>query len=393
MTSPGYDRAMQYAAAWEAGEPLLARAPCLGVRLLTIPELAELPEVRWLVEGILPAGGDAMLYGKPGTFKSLLAVDLACAVAAGRSWHGRSTHQAPVVYIAGEGRHGLKARFEAHQDYHGLGDSGELFIVPEPLSLLLPANADALLDSLALRLPAGAAEEPLLLIVDTIRKCTPGGDENDSRTINDAMAFHNRLRREYPLLTVLMLHHPGTKGVRPRGSSAWEADTDAVFKADRRGKDMGVTLKCEKQRDSEPFADLFFEVSEHGEGLVLSGGVEYRDPQTLTPGERRILQALADQRSASVSWTRWREAAGVSESVLSRARKRFLAIAYVQQEDLSRPSGYSITTEGVAALRDFHTSSDFHRASREVLPSPPGGPKGPWVEVGTTPTGPSDTGT
>jgi len=354
----------------------------LSVQLLTIAGLATLPSITWLVEGILPAGGDALMYGKPGTFKSLLAVDLACAVATGRPWHGRPTHLAPVVYIAGEGRHGLKARFDAYQDHHGLDNVDGVYIVPEPLSLLNPANAPALLTALAQILPGDANERPLLLIVDTVRKCTPGGEENDSGMVSDALVFLDRLRRDYSMLTVLMLHHPGTAGDRPRGSSAWEADTDTVLKAERESSELRLTLKCEKQRDSEPFEPLLFEVREHAASLVLEGGGQVRDRRTLTSGERRILQALDDQRPEAVSWTRWQGVAETAVGSMSRARKRLLELGYVKSEGPPRSLRYSITGEGIAVLCDFHTSTSFQESSTEVLPSTKGGLVGPRMEVG-----------
>lgn len=354
------------------------------VQLLTVAELAAFPAVEWLVDDVLPAGSDAMLYGHPGSFKSLLAVDLACAVATGRPWHGRAAQAAPVVYIVGEGRHGLAARFASYEDRHGITAKG-IYLVPEPLSLLDMANAPALLSALDEVLPSDAPDRPVLLIVDTVRKCTPGGDENESGMVSEALVFVDRLRRDYPQLTALLLHHPGVGGSRPRGSSAWEADIDTLLKTEREGKTLEVRLMCEKQRDSEPFETLVFDVVAHAGSIVMDGRAAWQvlDRRTLSEMERTVLRALDDQRPEAVSWTRWQAVAEVVPSTLSRARKRLLELGYVRSEGPSKALRYSVTGEGVAYLADFQTSNGFHGSSVEVLPQLPGALIGPRVEAGS----------
>ncbi len=46
------------------------------------------PARKWLVEGLIPSGTVTMLSGDGGTGKSLLSLQLACAVALGRNWIG-----------------------------------------------------------------------------------------------------------------------------------------------------------------------------------------------------------------------------------------------------------------------------------------------------------------
>lgn len=389
------------------------------VPLLTVAELAAMPAVEWLVDEVLPAGSDTMLYGHPGSFKSLLAVDLACAIATGRLWHGRTVQAAPVVYIVGEGRHGLAARFASYQDRHGITAEG-IYLVPEPLSLLDMANAPALLAALDRVLPPDAAERPVLLIVDTVRKCTPGGDENESGMVSEALVFVDRLRREFPQLTALLLHHPGVSGNRPRGSSAWEADIDTVLKTEREGKALEVRLLCEKQRDSEPFDTLIFDVVAHAGSITLDGRASWQvsDRRTLSTVERTVLAALDDLQPEAVSWTRWQAVAEVGPSTLSRARKRLLDLGYVRSEGPANGLRYFITGEGIAAVaspEDFHGTStghfhglpsepqntnslppqeldavtsrlprDFHGTSTEGLPLLPGALIGPRREAGST---------
>src|SRR5947209_2819298 len=65
-----------------------------------MPEYQPLP---WLIEGLLPASSLAVLAGGSGVGKSFIALDIACSIASGIDWHGRSVMQGDVVYVAGEG--------------------------------------------------------------------------------------------------------------------------------------------------------------------------------------------------------------------------------------------------------------------------------------------------
>src|SRR5207253_752097 len=76
-------------------------------------EVEGLQPPAWLVDGIMPRGGLAVLYGPPGIGKSFLAQDWALSVGAGLEWLGRSIHMGPVVYVAAEGTAGLPNRVRA----------------------------------------------------------------------------------------------------------------------------------------------------------------------------------------------------------------------------------------------------------------------------------------
>src|SRR4051812_31243433 len=81
-------------------------------------------EPPWLIEGILPANGLAVVFGLPKSGKSYLVADAALHVAMGRRWAGRDVLAGGVVYIAGEGVSGLKRRlatFRRHYKVDGKG--------------------------------------------------------------------------------------------------------------------------------------------------------------------------------------------------------------------------------------------------------------------------------
>ena len=91
---------------------------------------AELPDVetQWLISNIIPAAGMAALYGKPGTFKSFIALHLAAMIGSGTPVFGNEVIQGDVVYIAGEGGAGLKARRDAVNKAHEVKDPKVYFL-------------------------------------------------------------------------------------------------------------------------------------------------------------------------------------------------------------------------------------------------------------------------
>jgi hypothetical protein len=132
-------------------------------------EFAALPEVSWLVEGVLPMSATTLFYGKRGSFKSFIALDLACSVSTGMSWQGREVVPGFVVYVAAEGRAGLIPRLAAWRSHREVSKTGML-LHPEALSLLAPENAARLVTSLQSRLPEGAELAPLLVVFDTLHR-------------------------------------------------------------------------------------------------------------------------------------------------------------------------------------------------------------------------------
>src|SRR5262249_28589044 len=80
------------------------------VRLLKISEFLNEKPPAFLIEGIITQNGLSMLWGRSGSFKSFVALDMALCLASGMAWHGRPVKQGPVVYLAAEGARGLAQR-------------------------------------------------------------------------------------------------------------------------------------------------------------------------------------------------------------------------------------------------------------------------------------------
>jgi AAA domain len=103
----------------------------------------------YLVKGLLPSRGLAVIWGPPKCGKSFWATDIGLHIALGWEYRGRRVQQTTVVYLALEGRQGLPARFAAFRQHHGI-DAAPFYLLTTPLDLA--AKADALIASIEAQL-------------------------------------------------------------------------------------------------------------------------------------------------------------------------------------------------------------------------------------------------
>ncbi len=209
-----------------------AKAAPQRFRLLTPAQLGELPPIRWRVRGVLPADGIAALFGPSGSGKSFLALDMLACVAAGRPWFGCRVNAAPVLYCALEGEAGISQRIKAHQVKHGPLPDGFRFLL-QSLDIRNAADRDDLVQAAR---AAGFANG--VLAIDTLNRAAPGMDENDSKSMGEAIGAAKAIQAELGGL-VLLVHHTGkdtTKGLRGHSSlhAALDSAVEVIRDGDRR---------------------------------------------------------------------------------------------------------------------------------------------------------------
>lgn len=233
-------------------------------QILSATELANRPEVDWLIKGVVPRDSLSMIYGKSGTGKSFVTLDLAAHIALGKDWHGRKTKQGRVVYIAAEGAGGLSKRLKAlamamHVDIEML----DIDCIIEPPNFLENGDVDAVIERLN-------AHGPISLVVtDTLAQVTPGCDENASVGMGAAINNAQRIIREVNT-ALLLVHHAGKDENRgARGWSGLRAAVDAELEVKSRGefKELRVT-KMKDGEDGEVFA---FHLEQHHVGFDADG--------------------------------------------------------------------------------------------------------------------------
>lgn len=229
-------------------EPQAPRPPLFT----RIGELLARPKpVDWLVKGWLERDTTAAMIAEPGRGKSFAALDMACCVSLGRDWHGIPTKQAPVLFLAGEGRAAMVRRAMAW---------GIVYTDLSTAPLHLSSGAVALNDPDALATMQteidAMPEPPGLLIVDTLQRGL-SGDENGATDMNAFVGALDALRSRYRC-TCLVIHHPSkaTPG-EPRGHSALKGaiDTMGILEAREGGV---IVLINSKQRGADLARPLAF---------------------------------------------------------------------------------------------------------------------------------------
>ena len=236
------------AAGAELPEPQPARPPLFT----RIGELLAHPQpVDWMVKGWLERDTTAALIAEPGRGKSFAALDMACCVALGRDWHGIPTKQAPVLFLAGEGRAAMVRRACAWGIVYDDLSAAPLHLSSGAVALNEP-DALGIMQAEIDTMP----EPPGLLIVDTLQRGL-SGDENSAEAMNGFVAALDTLRQRYRC-TCLVIHHPSkaTPG-EPRGHSALKGaiDTMGILEAREGGV---IVLINSKQRGADLARPLAF---------------------------------------------------------------------------------------------------------------------------------------
>lgn len=317
----------------------------------------EKPPREYLVDGVLPLPSLSILYGFPGDLKSMLVLDLACCVAAGKPWlTGLPGQDAPefahyevnsntweledpkpvkaydckrsaVLWLdIDNGLDRTERRIEALGKAHGLTPDAHTFkylSFPSPPFLGDDADKVEMLTALALQ------TNSKLIVVDNLLAVSGTADENSSQ-IGATMAGLRHIA-EHAGAAVVVIHHR-TKGKTDRagnalrGHSSIEGSVDLALKVDRNvTDDSEVSLLATKSRDTlvKPFGALWCYRSNgnelirarfFGTGSIVTKAVNSDEKahsavlEHFTPGDkvtaREIIDLCADKGIAGESMAR-----------------------------------------------------------------------------------------
>jgi hypothetical protein len=194
-----------------------------------------------LVKGLIPRVGIAAVWGPPKCGKSFWAFDLAMHSALGWEYRGRRVIAGAVIYCAFEGAEGFKARAAAFRNHHNVAPDAE---VP---FLLMPTRLDLVKDHVGLI--ASIQEQshaPVLVVLDTLNRSLRGSESSDE----DMTAYLNAADaiREAFDCAVVIVHHCGVDGTRPRGHTSLTGTVDAQLAVKRDAAD-NVLVTVEHMKD------------------------------------------------------------------------------------------------------------------------------------------------
>lgn len=205
---------------------------------------------RWLIRNELERGVLAILAGPRGSYKSFKALD----------WAMRVALTGETAYVISAEGGDFDRRAKAWLMGHAPDTKIEqipLFVVERRLNLSDKKGIELIReDCKVLNI------KPTLFVLDTFSKLTGGLDENDNTAVKQ---FIGRLdngfkRAEAYDATVLVVAHTGHSSAdRPRGASAFAADTDAEYIVHRRENSDFITISRERFKSSAILPPLAYE--------------------------------------------------------------------------------------------------------------------------------------
>jgi hypothetical protein len=279
--------------ALQEGEPPESR-----FRFKSLSEILNQPAQQWLIPGILPREGLALLYGESGGYKSFLVMDWSFCLATGTPWFGRELVRGPVAYFAAEGGSGLKKRSLAWLVHHQFFCNDPLeydrqiplrMVDDKQLVLQSPEHIMGLLTALQHDFP----EPPVLVVIDTLSRSSAGADENNNTDMAKVLANADLIRQQLHCV-VLLVHHEGKDKERgPRGASALTANIETSFLVTPDGSG-GTRVESIKAKDASKFKPLYLEIQE-----VRYGTLPDEASLVLVPANQALLEEEWKEKQAA----------------------------------------------------------------------------------------------
>ena len=218
---------------------------------------------QWLIDGAIPANSFGMIYGHSSACKSFQAISIACSIASDTAWCEHSVDSGIVIYIAGEGGHGIPPRVKAWE-IANCANASDVFVLGHSLYPTQDDTQETLVSAIK-QIEEVHAKQVKLVIFDTLARCFDG-DENSARDMNNFVSGCDKIRAETGT-SIMCIHHSGkdaNKGAR--GSSVLRAACDYEFHVKRNGNSKLITFDNTKQKDGAglPLLDLEMETIDLG---------------------------------------------------------------------------------------------------------------------------------
>ena len=212
--------------------------------------------IAWLVKHWIQDKALVMVHGPSGGGKTFVTLDWMLHIASGKAnWHGHKVKPGNMVYLAGEGHHGLRSRIAAWKHHNSVSNLN-MWVSKSGVDLNTAAGYLQVVEAIrALKI------KPDVITVDTLHRFM-AGDENsaqDAKTMLDACAA---LMQEFGC-TVILVHHTGVSEEaqhRARGSSAWRGALDIEISVIPGKPGVAMQIVQRKSKDAEMAASVYVDL-------------------------------------------------------------------------------------------------------------------------------------
>jgi hypothetical protein len=240
--------------------------------------------ISWLVKRWLQANALIMVHGPSGGGKTFVVLDWCLRIASGMTeWCDQKVKPGSVVYLAGEGHHGLRGRIAAWKHHNEAGKLN-MWLSKDGCDLNTPIGYLKVVEQVR-TLP----KPPEIIVVDTLHRFL-SGDENSAQDAKTMLDACNSLMGEFNC-SVILVHHTGVSEEaqhRARGSSAWRGALDIEISVIPGKDSYPMQLVQRKSKDAELAQPLHVELQQ----VTIPGWYD-EDNQPVTSAV--VVQAQAPQ--------------------------------------------------------------------------------------------------
>jgi AAA domain/DnaB-like helicase N terminal domain len=212
-----------------------------------------------LVRGILPSSGLGVVWGPPKCGKSFWTFDICMHVALGWPYRGRKVQQGSVVYLVLEGEIGYPKRVEAFRQRFLVGHHHAIPFFDIVTRLDLIREHAQLIKDIKAQL---GDMKPAIVCIDTLNRSLVGSETKDEH-MGAYIKAADVIREVFGCL-VIIVHHCGVEGERPRGHSSLTGAADAQLKVTR-DEQKNVVVDVEYLKDGEDGAKIISRL----EGVIV----------------------------------------------------------------------------------------------------------------------------
>lgn len=309
-------------------------------KLWRLGEIAREPPITFLDQDrLIPRlpYGVGVLFGPTGSHKTGVVLTICFDLLAQHP-------ELQILYLCGEGRHGIGARTRAQMIARGLdfddADANERFRMH---SIPLMNNPQEVVECLA-RLH-GESFRPSLIVMDTMATALAGMEENAATaSMLTATGVVGRFAREAGAL-ILLIGHSGKEMRGIRGSGAYRDNVDFVIAQIPERKDnvraVRLTTKFEddgKSKDGKT-QDAYYAVDEV-HGAIVPRRVEWREYERLKEGNKLDFTAEVVSDGLRVG-----SCVGLERGISSKVLCQYIW----PKDDLENPEKFNSFLDKVAA--------------------------------------------
>ena len=212
--------------------------------------------ISWLVKRWIQSQALVMVHGPSGGGKTFVVLDWCLRMASGiPDWCGHKVKAGNVVYLAGEGHHGLRGRVAAWK-HHNKAGKLNMWLSKDGCDLNTPIGYLKVVEQVRM-----LKDRPAVIVVDTLHRFL-AGDENSAQDAKTMLDACNALMMEFDC-SVILVHHTGVSDEaqhRARGSSAWRGALDIEISIVPAKEDQPMQIVQRKSKDAEMAETVYAEL-------------------------------------------------------------------------------------------------------------------------------------